>query len=164
MVKKLNEGYDKPYMIDDEKGSIYTFSWTKLEEISDLASKEILNRVGKYLTKNNNKGSADSTLYDLLSDAKTALVKVNEYVKRYDKTNNESKLRTRKRSIKEASEVGYGEYDEFKSEITDELEGWGFEYSDDCHWDYFMPFGFYATYNARDGLAAILWDNDGIIT
>ena len=59
------------------------------------------------------------------------------------------------------SENGYGTYDEFKSTITDELEGWGFEYTDDCHWDYFMPFGFYATYNAREGYAGISWTRDG---
>ena len=89
MIKKLNEGYDKPYIIADEKGRIYTASWTKLEEISDLASKEVSKIVENYLASNNNKGTADATLYDLLFDAKTSLVKVIEYVKRYDKTDNE---------------------------------------------------------------------------
>ena len=147
MVKKLNESYDKPYMIADEKGSVYTFSLTKLEKISDLASKEVLNRVEKYLAKNNNKGSADSTLYDLLSDAKASLAKVNEYVKRYDKTNNESKSRTRRRSIKEDMEdkkykaYAYldlhrrnGLMDSIETDDFEELRDWCWEKIHDGVW------------------------------
>jgi hypothetical protein len=43
----------------------------------------------------------------------------------------------------------YLDYDNSKSEITNELEGWGFEYVDDGYWEFYLPYEFKAIYNSR---------------
>lgn len=67
---------------------------------------------------------------------------------------NESASIRRRRSLRE----------NYPNDITDTLIEWGFENYGDEHYDYFMPLGFYATYNAEDGYCGIIWDRKGFYT
>ena len=63
---------------------------------------------------------------------------------------NESAFIRRRRSLRES----------YDNDITETLIEWGFE-PDGEHYDYDMYFGFYATYNAKEGYCGISWNRPG---
>lgn len=96
MIKKLNEGMDGKTLLDK--------------------SIELARRLYGYTA--NYEMSSESRM-DLQIELSKLIAMVEEAQDYYLNVKKESKSRTIKRSIKEASEIVYGEYDEFKSEINE---------------------------------------------